>query len=219
MPDYAHTDGHTFEVDGESGEVVAECGAPELVGLDLKLALLDAFEDRGAMVVGNGPPGTLTECGREITRFCENMVPHRPSSILRTTLYTPVSYAGYSVYHDPEVTEAGFLADIRRKIEDGNLYLFSSHIFYDRFTHQNLASYQYPITPVELDHGVIIGEERIITLREGMFGWPGEDWSGEVITFDAQQRVISRQPAEANAGGLTEITLPEGGAAVVVREL
>lgn len=219
MPDYAHTDGYTYQIDPQSGQVVAACGAPEIVGLNLKLALLDSFEERGAMVVGNGPPGTLTEYDREVVRFCENMVPHRPSSILRTTMYTPVSYAGYSVYHDPEVSEADFLADIRRKIEDGNLYLFSSHIFYDRFTRENLATWEYPITPIELDHGVIIGEERIITLREGTFGWPGEDWSGEVILFDAQQRVTSRTPTTPDAQGLVEIVLPEGGAAVVVRDL
>ena len=218
MPDYGHTDGYTYQIDPQGGEVIAACGAPELVGLDLKLALLDAFEERGAMVVGNGPPGTRTEYDREVVRFCENMVPHRPSSVLRTTMYTPISYAGYSVYHEPDVSEADFLADIRRKIEDGNLYLFSATMFYHLFTHENLATYQFPITPIELDHGVIIGEERIITLREGTFGWPGEAWSGEIILFDGDQRVISRKPVEATARGLVQIELPEGGAAVIVRE-
>jgi len=217
-PDYGHADGHTFEIDASTGEIVADCGAPELVGLGFKLALLDVFEERGALVVGNSPPATLTEFGHEAIRFCENMVPHRPSSILATTLYTPVSYAGYSVYHDPEVDEADFLADIRRKVEDANLYLFSSHIFYERFTHENLATYQYPITPMELDHGVIIGRERIITIREGAFGWPGQEWSGEVIIFDAEQRPVTREAAAPDAAGLVAIELPEGGDAVIVRD-
>lgn len=219
LADYAHLDGNTFRIDQVSGEIIAECGAPELAWLDFKLALLNAFEERGALVVGNGPPGTLTEFDHDVIRFCENMIPHHGSySILRTTLYTPVSYAGYSVYHDPEVSEVDFLADIRRKVEDANLYLFSSHLFYDRFTHENLATWQYPITPIELDHGVIIGRERIITLREGTFGWPGEQWSGELIVFDADQRVISREPVTANAQGLVRIDLPDDGSAVVVRK-
>lgn len=220
LADYAHLDGNTFRIDQTSGEIIAECGAPELAWLDFKLALLDAFEERGALVVGNGPPGTLAEFDREVIRFCENMIPHHGSySILRTALYTPVAYAGYSVYHDPEVSEADFLADIRRKIEDGNLYLFSSHLFYRHFTHENLATYEYPVTLTELDHGVIIGEERIITLRSGTFGWPGEAWVGEVIYFDAQQRPISRERMRCDARGLIELTLPDGGAAVILREM
>jgi len=218
-PDYAHPDGHTFEIDQESGEIVAECGAPEIAWLGFKLALLDAFESRGALVVGNTPPGTLTEFSHPTPRFCENMIPHHGlSTILKTALFTPISYAGYSVYHDPEVSEADFLADVERKVRDANLYLFSATMFNHLFTGENLATYQYPITPIELDAGVIIGRERIITLRDGSFGWPGEAWSGEVVYFGADQRPTGRKPAAPDADGLVSIELPEGGAAVIVRE-
>ena len=218
-PDYAHPDGNTFEIDRESGEIVAECGAPEIAWLDFKLALLDAFESRGALVVGNTPPGTLTEFRHSTPRFAENMIPHHGlHTILKTALFTPISYAGYSVYHDPEVSEADFLADIHRKVEDANLYLFSATMFYHLFSGENLATYEYPITPIELDAGVIIGRERIITLREGSFGWPGESWSGEVVYFGAHMRPTRREAAAPDARGLVSIELPEGGAAVVVRE-
>ena len=219
LPDFGRTDGHTYQIDPVTGEIVRECGAPELVTLDFKLALLDAFEERGALVVGNSPPGTTTVAGREMIRFCENMVPHRPSTILRTTLYTPVSYAGYSVYHDPEITEEDFLADIYRKVEDANLYLFSAPQFYKLFTQENLATFEYPITLTELDYGVIIGEERIITLRDGTFGWAGEAWSGELIVFGADQRITKREPISADATGLVELDVPDGGAAAIVKSL
>ncbi len=217
--DYAHPDGNTFEIDRETGEIIAECGAPEIAWLDFKLALLDAFERRGALVVGNTPPGTLTEFAYPIPRFCENMIPHHGlSTILKTALYTPISYAGYSVYHDPEVSEEDFLEDVQRKVRDANVYLFSATMFYHLFSGQNLATYEFPITPVELDAGVIIGRERIITLRDGAFGWPGEDWSGEVIYFDAKQRPTRRETAAPDAQGLIDIDLPEDGAAVIVRD-
>jgi len=117
-------------------------------------------------VVGNTPPGTLTEYQRRVVRFCENMIPHHGlSTILKTALYTPIAYAGYSVYHDPEVSEADFLADIERKLRDANLYLFSAPMFYRLFTGENLATYEYPITPIELDAGVIIGRERGVVGR------------------------------------------------------
>lgn len=218
-PDYAHRDGHTFEIDRATGEIVTECGAPELAWLDFKLALLDAFESRGALVVGNTAPGTLTEYAHPVPRFAENMIPHHGlHTIRKTALYTPIAYAGYSVYHDPQVSEADFLADIERKVRDANLYLFSAPMFYHHFTTENLATYEYPITPIELDAGVIIGRERIITVRSGSFGWPGEEWSGEIVRFDAEMRPTGREPAAPDARGLVSIDLPpDGGAAVIVR--
>ncbi len=218
-PDYAHPDGNTFEIDKQTGEIVAECGAPEMAWLEFKLALLDAFDSRGALVVGNTPPGTLTEYQRRVVRFCENMIPHHGrTTILKTALYTPISYAGYSVYHDPEVSQTDFLADIERKVRDANLYLFSAPMFYHLFTGENLATYEYPITPIELDAGVIIGRERIITLRDGTFGWPDEAWSGEIVYFGADQRPTRREAVVSDAAGLVTIDLPEGGAAVIVRD-
>ncbi|MGD9494793.1 MAG: hypothetical protein AB7Y46_00655 [Armatimonadota bacterium] len=218
-PDYAHPDGNTFEIDKQTGEIIAECGAPEIAWLDFKIALLKAFESRGALVVGNTPPGTLTEFSYPTPRFCENMIPHHGlSTILKTALFTPISYAGYSVYHDPAVREADFLEDIARKVRDANLYLFSAPMFYHLFTGPNLATYEYPITPIELDAGLIIGRERIITLRPGSFGWPGEAWLGEVVYFGADMRPAGREPAAPDARGLVTIDLPDGGAAVIVRQ-
>ncbi|PJB74125.1 MAG: hypothetical protein CO095_05110 [Armatimonadetes bacterium CG_4_9_14_3_um_filter_58_7] len=137
--------------------------------------------------------------------------------IHKTQLYTPVSYAGYSVYHTPGVTEKDFLEDIRDKLWNANLYLFSAPMFYHLFTHENLATYQYPITPIELDEGVIIGRERLLTLRSGKFGWPGEKWRGELLLFDAEQRVTERKPTRGDKNGYVALQLQQAQAAVIVR--
>ncbi len=215
--DYAHPDGHTFEIDRATGEVVAECGAAELASLPFKQALLHAFLDRGATVIANTTPTTLTETREQFTRFNETSIPHHPGTIYKAWTYTPVSYAGYSVYHAPGVGEQEFLADIRDKLWDANLYLFSSHIFYHLFTHENLATYQYPITPVELDWGLVIGRERIITLRSGRFRWP-QGRTGELLIFDEQQRIAERKPVRAGPEGFIEVRLGEGQAAVIVKD-
>lgn len=217
LADYAHPDGYTFEIDPATGRIVAECGAPELASLPFKLALLRAFEARGATVVANTTPTTLTETRERFVRFNETSIPHHPGTIYKSWTYTPVAYAGYSVYHTPGVTEEMFLADIRDKLWHANLYLFSAPMFYHLFTHENLATYEYPITPVELDWGVIIGRERIITMRSGRFGWPGERWSGEVIYFDGEQRVRERKAVTAEADGYVDVSFAKGEAAVVVR--
>ena len=47
----------------------------------------------------------------------------------------------------------------------------------------------FPITPVELHEGYIIGQERIVTNRSGLFGW-GDDSRHEVHVFDDQGREV-----------------------------
>ncbi len=216
-PDYAHPDGHTFEIDQTTGKVVVECGAPELATLPFKQALLHAFLDRGATVVANTTPTTQTETREQIIRFNETSIAHHPGTIYKSWTYTPVSYAGSAVYHAPGVTEEMFLADIRDKVWNANLYLFSSHIFYPLFTHENLATYQYPITPIELDWGVIIGRERIVTIRPGTFGWRGERWSGQVIYFDEDQRPSVTKDVTSGDDGFITIDFAPDEAAVIIR--
>ena len=60
-------------------------------------------------------------------------------------------------------------------------------------THVALTHYMFPITPVELHEGYIIGQERIITNRSGLFGW-GDSSRHEVHVFDDQGAKGARFP-------------------------
>lgn len=216
--DYAHPDGYTCLTDPKTGEITRAAGAPELASQPFKLALMKAFFDRGAMIVGNSPPGTMTEQQIHFTRFTETDIPHHVGLSSKTWLYSPVSYAGWSTYKEPDVSEADFLRDIKEKLWNANLYLFSSHVFYKLFTRENLASYQYPITVIGLDEGVIVGKERIITLRPGRIGWPGEKWQGELLLFDPDQKIVGRERVKAEKDGCVEVKLQPEYAAVVIRD-
>jgi hypothetical protein len=212
--DYAHPDPHTWVTDA-SGKL-RNVGAPDLAAQPFKLAFMKAFLDRGAMIVGNSPPTNITEQKIHFTRFTETDIPHHPGLVTKTWLYTPVSYAGWSTYHLPNVAEKDFLADVKEKLWNANLYLFSAPMFYHLFTQENLATYQYPITVTGLDEGVIIGNERIITLRPGRFGWPGRKWRGELLRFDAEQKIVQRRRVTPGKDGCVTVELREGEAAVVV---
>lgn len=216
--DYAHPDPYTYLASAEPGVAPRPCGAPDLAAQPFKLAFMKAFLDRGATIVGNGPPTTLTEQKFAFTRFTETDIPHHPGLVSKTWLHTPVSYAGYATYHLPTVSEADFLADIKEKLWNANLYLFSAPMFYHLFTHENLATYQYPITVLGLDEGVVVGKERIVTLRPGRYGWPGEKWTGEVLWFGPDQRVVRRARMTPGKDGCVAVDLQPDGAAVVVRD-
>ena len=49
--------------------------------------------------------------------------------------------------------------------------------------YETITSKMYPITPVELGAGFLIGKERILTRRSGLFGW-GDDSEAEVFFYD-----------------------------------
>jgi len=216
--DYAHPDPYTYLIDTKTGAIAKPCGAPDLVAQPFKLAFIKAFLNRGATIFANTPPTTMTEQRIHFGRMTENDIPHHAGGeVTKTWLYTPIAYAGWSTYHKPGVTEADFLADIKEKLWNANLYLFSAPMFYELFTRPNLATYEYPITVLGLDEGVIAGQERIITLRPGRFGWPGQAWTGELLLLDTGQNLVGRRPVTPGANGCVAVALQEGEAAVLVR--
>ncbi len=77
----------------------------------------------------------------------------------------------------------------------------------------------FPITPVELRAGVIIGAERILTNRSGCFGW-GDASSADVYVYDSQaKRVATPDAKEVRQAGtvMTELRLPPDHLAILVR--
>ena len=84
-------------------------------------------------------------------------------------------------------------------------------------THPHLPIYMFPITPLELHEGYILGEERIVTNRSGRFGW-GDRSRHEVHVFDDQRRETPHFAAPTVTEGnmtFTDLRLPEDDAAIV----
>jgi hypothetical protein len=87
-------------------------------------------------------------------------------------------------------------------------------------THPHLTHYMFPITPLELHEGYIMGRERIVTNRSGRFGW-GDNSRHEVHVFDDQGCEVSgfKAPTVVESGmTLTELRLPEDYSAAVLRK-
>jgi hypothetical protein len=77
----------------------------------------------------------------------------------------------------------------------------------------------YPITPKELHQGYIIGEERILTNRGGLFGW-GDDREHEVHVFDETGREVAGFSAplvEKDGKTYTKLRIAEDWSAAIVR--
>jgi hypothetical protein len=77
----------------------------------------------------------------------------------------------------------------------------------------------YPITPLELHAGYIIGGERIVTKLSGLYGW-GDASAHEVHVFDDTGReVVNFQAPLITEDGKTwtELRVPEDWSAAIVR--
>ena len=83
-----------------------------------------------------------------------------------------------------------------------------------------LTKYMYPITPVELHEGYIIGKERILTNRSGFYGW-ADNSAREVHVFDETGREVPDFKAPTvirNGKTYTELRIGEGWSAAIVRK-
>ena len=86
-------------------------------------------------------------------------------------------------------------------------------------TYPTLTEHMYPFTPVELHEGWIVGEERIITKRSGLFGW-GDRSRHEVHAYDQNGCALkdfSAPHIQRDGANFSSLRLADGWAAVVIR--
>jgi len=77
----------------------------------------------------------------------------------------------------------------------------------------------YPITPIEIHSGYVIGRERILTNRSGLFGW-GDAGDLEGYVYDRDGRPSQEYPVQKlQRDGKTyaEVRIPGGYSAAIVR--
>jgi len=86
-------------------------------------------------------------------------------------------------------------------------------------THHHLTRYMFPITPIELHEGYLLGEERIVTNRSGLFGW-GDDSAHEVHVFNADGIEVEGFDAPLvtrDGKTYTELRIAEDWSAAIIR--
>jgi hypothetical protein len=77
----------------------------------------------------------------------------------------------------------------------------------------------FPITPLELHEGYIIGRERIVTNTSGYFGW-GDGSTHEVHVYDETGREVEdfAAPLVTREGAtFTELRIAEDWSAAIIR--
>jgi len=98
--------------------------------------------------------------------------------------------------------------------------VYYGHYYRREASSWNFNGVMYPITPVELHEGVVLGKERIHTAVSGRFGWP-DGVAAQVYVVDGDgMRVERPNVREVTEDGcrLYEIRMPSDHFAVLVRD-
>jgi hypothetical protein len=160
--------------------------------------------------IANGQPHTRTMAALKFQRFVETA---SISNCLRAILYSPIALGD----HISERTEVDAYRWMLKALDYGCVYNWYGERVATGYP--TLAAYMFPITPLELHEGSIIGEERIVTNRSGLFGW-GDASGHDVHVFDSSGREVPEFDAPTvvrDGRTFTELRIAEGWSAAIVR--
>jgi hypothetical protein len=216
-------DGATVDIDRRTGAVVRQYTDAALVGAEFRRQLCEYAVSRGKVMVGNTFATTGAENALPVMRFAETWsafdVLSLPQSgkppfnqyIASGQLGTPIGLGVLQPSgHAPsaDLLMRGLILYLRHGVL---LY----HYYYGDVPETGEGSGEYgpinhlfPITPVELFEGGIIGKERIVSCVSREFAWPGRR-PPTVLTFDIDGREVEgrHRIARRKSGWTVSVTL------------
>ncbi len=215
-------DGYSADLDSKTGEIIRYKSSVILLTQKWRMKMVEKILKNNYVLVANFPPATETETKYKFPRFTETA---SITALLNTHLYTPIGLGdSLTEKNDKDCYEI-----MREFLDYGCLYYWynSFNAWQKTLTipeKKTLVYYMYPITPLEIHSGYIIGKERILTNRSGTYGWDDKSVH-EVHIFGKDGTEIDngnkRRIAKSviiNDKTFTEIDLPEGYTAVIIRK-
>jgi hypothetical protein len=203
-------DGVSGDIDPTTFQLQRRKSSLALLSQDFRAREIKRILARGPLYA-NGMPYTRTIARLKFQRYTET---GSIANCAKTLLYSPVALGD----HLTERTEEDAYRWMLAALDYGCVYNWYS----DRIipTHPTLASYMFPITPLELHEGYIIGKERILTKVSGLYGW-GDKSKHEVHVFNDKGEEVADYTAPLVTRGSqtwTELRIAEGWSAAIIRK-
>jgi len=203
-------DGCSAMINPRTHEIERKISSVPLLMQPLKIEMIRRLRERGMLLIGNGQPHTRTMLRQKVIRFVETGT---YSHLAKAHLGSPIGLGN----HHAEDTQAASARHVRDILMRGCVYY--GHYYWRDPASWNFTSVMYPITPVEIREGMVLGKERILTAVSGRFGWP-DGAAAEVYVVDGDgARVKDPQVTEVVEEGrrLYEIRMPGDHFAVLVK--
>lgn len=187
-------------------------GAVPLLSREFRLAQVRRILDRGVPFVINGQPATRSLAQLKFQAFVETG--SGPQNAARTHLYSPVLLGDHLTEHSYREIYSNMVTALNH----GCLYAY----YYQRvMPNRTLTEHMYPFTPIELHAGYVVGKERILTARSGLFGW-ADDSAFEAHVYDRESRETDGSEVtrvERNGRTYAQVRIPEGYSAAILRRV
>ncbi len=199
------------DIDAQTGQVARLKSSVTLLTEPWRVALAKRILAKGPLI-GNGSPVTRAMSALDFMCFVET---GSITNCTRNHLYSPIALGD----HLTERSEKDAYQVMVDALDYGCLY----HWYNDLTvipTHHHLTQYMYPITPVELGGGYVIGSDRIITNRSGLYGF-GDGSTHEVHVYNDQGVEVPdfKAPLVKQDGKTyTELRIAEDWSAAVLRK-
>jgi hypothetical protein len=203
-------DGVTALIDPNTHAVARKISSVTLLMQPLQLDIIHYIRGKGLYLMGNGQAFTRTMQREKIVYFTECGT---YSALSNSHLGTPLGLGN----HHTEDSPAASARHVRDMLQHGAIYC--GHQFHYTPPAWNFVSVMYPITPVELHEGYVLGAERIHTAVSGRFGWPDGAQAEVYVVNAAGARVEPPPVREVTEDGkrLYEIRMPGDYFAILVR--
>ena len=169
-------DGCTVRIDPKTHAVKGRTSSVTLLMQPLQLDIVKYLRDRGKFLVANTQATTRTMLEQHVVRFVETGT---YSAMVGTHLGCPLGLGN----HHLEKTQADAARNAREILRQGGVYYGWQYL--REPAAWNFTDVMYPVTPVELHDGMVLGAERILTARSGCFGWP-DGAAADVFVVDAK---------------------------------
>jgi hypothetical protein len=209
-------DGVSADIDPRTHEILRLKSSVPLVTLPWRKRMVEWIADNKLMLIANGG-GAHTRTMMEVFKkykFLAFRETGAISNLYVTHLSTPIGLAD----HITERNEKDCYHNVVKQLDYGCVY-FYYHEQVAPFTHETITKHMFPITPIELHEGYIIGKERILTNRSGIYGF-GDVSEAELHFYNADGYEVERKPTTIKKDGKLyyEIALGEMESCAIVRK-
>jgi len=204
-------DGYSADIDPQTHKIIRLKSSITLLTQPWRVKMVEKIlNEKKKFLVINGNPHTETILKYKVPRFVET---GSISNCTRAQLFTPIALGD----HLTERSEKDAYRKMLEALDYGCVYYWYYYLIWPEYP--TLTSYMFPITPIEINKGYIIGEERIITKVSGYFGW-GDNSDAEVHYFDSEGREIKKDTEKVKKDGKTyyKVVLGEYESCAIVRK-
>ena len=205
--DFGRWDGHTVDIDPDTGRITKRYAYVATISAPSRRRIVLSILRRGKTVVTNGPPASWRLQNLPIFRFMETQgynvegsaIPDQP--VLSTgQLGSPIGL-GHQ-WRWARSAEAGrcFIRTVIAHLRYGMTYYYYATRIPEGAGDYGAVTHMFPITPVQLGEGFIVGRERVVTCVSKPFrlAWARRP---KVVFFDENSRPRKgRATIEGEAG-------------------